>query len=175
MSEREEALRQIAEIAARNDLDAEEITRALQARVRPAPAERSTSILAQVLGYLGGVLVLAGVVIIIGLQWDQLTSPTRVLLTLGVGFAIFLFSLATMTDQRFARVTTPMLLVAAALQPTGIVVMLDEYSRGGDPQHGLLFMCVLMFLQQFLVFLARGRTVLLFTSLFFGAAGFGTL
>jgi hypothetical protein len=98
-----------------------------------------------------------------------------VLVTLGVGFAIFMFALATMTDQRFARVTTPMLLVAAGLQPTGIVVMLDEYSRGGDPEHGLLFMCVVMFLQQFLVFLARGRTVLLFTSLFFGAAGFGTL
>jgi len=38
-----------------------------------------------------------------------------------------------------------------------------------------LFMCGAMFLQQFLVFLARGRSVLLFTSLFFGAAGFGTL
>lgn len=175
MNEREEALRQIGEIAARNDLGADEIIRALQGAGKPVAAERSTSILARVLGYLGGILVLAGIAIIIGLQWDHLNSATRVLVTLGVGFAIFMFALATMTDQRFARVTTPMLLVAAGLQPTGIVVMLDEYSRGGDPEHGLLFMCVVMFLQQFLVFLARGRTVLLFTSLFFGAAGFGTL
>ncbi|MFC1690116.1 DUF2157 domain-containing protein [Pseudomonadota bacterium] len=175
MSEREEALRQIAEIAARNDLNADDIIRALQAKGKPVAADRSTSILAQVLGYLGGILVLAGIAIIIGLQWDHLNSATRVLLTLGVGFAIFLFALATMTDPRFARVTTPMLLVAAGLEPTGIVVMLDEYSRGGDPEHGLLFMCGAMFLQQFLVFLARGRSVLLFTSLFFGAAGFGTL
>jgi hypothetical protein len=35
-------------------------------------------------------------------------------------------------------------------------------------------MCVVMFVQQFLTFCARRRTVLLFTSLFFGAAGFGT-
>ena len=175
MSDREEALRQIAEIAARYDLGTDDISRVLQSEGKPAAAERSTSILAQVLAYLGGILVLAGIAIIIGLQWDHLTSATRVLVTLGVGFAIFLFALATMTDPRFARVTTPMLLVAAGLQPTGVVVMLDEYSRGGDPEHGLLFMCVLMFLQQFLVFLARGRTALLFTSLFFGAAGFGTL
>ena len=175
MSEREEALRQIAEIAARYDLGADDISQVLKAEGTPAAAERSTGILARVLAYLGGILVLAGIAIIIGLQWDQLSSATRVLLTLGVGFAIFLFAMATMTDQRFARVTAPMLLVAAALQPTGIVVMLNEYAHGGDPEHGLLFMCVLMFLQQFLVFLARDRTVLLFTSLFFGAAGFGTL
>ena len=168
MSEREEALRQIAEIAARYDLGADDISQVLKAKGTPAAAERSTGILARVLAYLGGILVLAGIAIIIGLQWDHLSSATRVLLTLGVGFAIFLFALATMTDQRFARVATPMLLVAAGLQPTGIVVMLNEYAHGGDPEHGLLFMCVLMFLP-------RDRTVLLFTSLFFGAAGFGTL
>jgi hypothetical protein len=39
----------------------------------------------------------------------------------------------------------------------------------------LLFMCVVMLVQQFFTFLATKRTVLLFTSLFFGAAGFGTL
>lgn len=175
MSDRDEALRQIAEIAARHGLGADDIAGALKAREQPATAERSTGILARVLAYLGGILVLAGIAILIGLQWDHLTSAARVLVTLGVGFAIFLFALATMTDPRFGRVTTPMLLVAAGLQPTGIVVMLDEYAHGGDPEHGLLFMCVVVFLQQFLVFLARRRSVLLFTSLFFGAAGFGTL
>ena len=69
----------------------------------------------------------------------------------------------------------PLLLIAALLQPTGIVVMLNEYSRGGDPEHGLLFMCVVMLVQQLFTFLAKNRTVLLFTSMFFGAAGFGTL
>jgi hypothetical protein len=80
-----------------------------------------------------------------------------------------------MADERFARVTTPLLLVSALLQPTGIVVMLEEYARGRSPENGILFMCVVMFLQQFLTFLAKNRTVLLFTSIFFGAAGFGTL
>ena len=175
MTSREEALQEIVEIAARHQLQADEIVSELNKAPLPDQAERSTGILARILAYLGGVFVLAGIAIFIGMQWDQFSSAIRVLVTLGVGFALFLFALATMTDSRFSKVTTPMLLIAALLQPTGIVVMLNEYSRGGDPQHGLLFMCVVMLVQQFLTFLAKQRTVLLFTSLFFGAAGLGTL
>jgi len=175
VTSREEALQEIVEIAARHQLQADEIVIELNKAPRPDQAERSTGILAKILAYLGGVFVLAGIAIFIGMQWEQFNSPVRVLVTLGVGFAIFLFALVTLTDDRFSRVTTPMFLIAAMLQPTGIVVMLNEYSRGGDPEHGLLFMCVVMFVQQFFTFLAKQRTVLLFTSLFFGAAGLGTL
>ena len=175
MTSRENALRKIAELAERYQLQPDEIVNALAQADQPDQAERSTGIVAKIMAYLGGVLVLAGIAIFIGMQWDQFGSAARVLVTLGVGFAVFLFGLATMTDERFAGATTPMFLIAALLQPTGIVVMLDEYSRGGDPQHGLLFMCGVMLVQQLLTFLAKRRTVLLFTSLFFGAAGFGTL
>ena len=174
-STREEALQEIAGIAARHALGADEILAALEQTPSIDPAERSTSVLARVLAYLGGVLVLAGIALFIGMQWDHFNSAVRVLVTLGTGFAIYLFALATISDARYAKVTTPMLLVSALLQPTGIIVMLDEYSRGGQTEHGLLFMCTVMFAQQFLTFLSKRRTVLLFTSLFFGAAGFGTL
>jgi hypothetical protein len=175
MSTREEALQQIAEIAALHQLTADDIANALNRASSPDQAERSTGILAKIMAYLGGIFVLAGIAIFIGMQWDLFGSAVRVMVTLGVGFIIFLFALITTRDDRFSRVTTPMFLVAALLQPTGIVVMLNEYSRGGDPEHGLLFMCGVMFVQQFLTFMAKKRTVLLFTSLFFGAAGFGTL
>ncbi len=175
MSSREEALQQIVEIAARHQLQADEISAALAKATPTDQAQRSSGILAKVLAYVGGVLVLAGISIFVGMQWDTFSPAVRVLVTLGTGFAIFLFALTTLSDQRFSMATTPMLLVAALLQPTGLVVLLNEYGRGGDPEHGLLFMCVVMMAQQFLSFLATQRSVLLFTSLFFGAAGFGTL
>ena len=175
MNDRDRALRSIVEIAARHQLKAEEILSALEAAPPADQVKRSSGILAKVTAYLGGVFVLAGIALFIGMQWDHFGSAVRVVVTLGVGFAIYLFALATMADERFSGVTTPTFLIAALLQPTGIVVMINEYSRGGDPEHGLLFMCVVMFVQQFLTFLAKRRTVLLFTSLFFGAAGFGTL
>ena len=175
MTSRSEALQEIVEIAARHQLQTDEIIDELRKAPAPEQAERATGILAKILAYLGGIFVLAGIAIFIGMQWDQFNSSVRVLVTLGAGFSIYLFALMTLTDARFAKVTTPMLLIAALLQPTGIVVMLNEYSRGGEPEHGLLFMCVVMFVQQFFTFVAKQRTVLLFTSLFFGAAGFGTL
>lgn len=175
MSSRKEALQQIAGIAARHQLQAQEIIDALTTTQPTDQVERSSGIVAIILAYLGGIFVLAGIAIFIGMQWDQFSSPLRVLVTLGVGFAVFLFALATLADARFSRVTTPLLLIAALLQPTGIVVMINEYSRGGDPLHGLLFMCTVMLVQQLLGFVATRQTVLLFTSLFFAAAGFGTL
>jgi len=175
VTERDHALQQIVDLARQHQIDTDTIATALAKPVHTDPAQRSSGILAKILAYLGGILVLAGIAVFIGMQWDAFSSAVRVLVTLGTGFAVFLFALATMTDERFASVTTPMLLIAALLQPTGLVVMLNEYARGGEPEHGLLFMCVVMLVQQFLTFLAKKRTVLLFTSLFFGAAGFGTL
>jgi hypothetical protein len=176
---RDEAVQQIAELARQYQLSMEEIAAALAAKPTADQAadavHRSSGILAKVLAYLGGVLVLAGLAIFIGMQWDSFSSAMRVLITLGTGFAVFVFALITLSDARYSSVTTPMLLIAALLQPTGLTVMLNEYSRGGEPEHGLLFMCVVMLVQQFLTFMATRRTVLLFTSLFFGAAGFGTL
>jgi len=170
------ALHAIVELAREHGLSANEIREALgQDSVAQQHSRRSSGIVATVLGYLGGIFVLAGIALFIGMEWDHFSSSVRVLVTLGTGFAIYLFALVTLTDARFARVTTPMFLASALLQPTGIVVMLNEYARGGKPEHGLLFMCAVMFVQQFLTFVATRRTTLLFTSLFFGAAGFGTL
>ncbi len=176
MASREEALTDIVDIAKRHKLSSDEIAKALQHGVTENQTNRTSGIVAKVLAFLGGILVLAGIALFIGMQWEEFNSATRVLMTLGVGFAIYLFALVTMTDKRFAKLTTPMLLISGLLQPTGILVMLDEYSRGGKPEHGLLFMCVVMFSQQFLTFLAKKEySSLLFLSLFFGAAGFGTL
>ena len=175
MNDQAEALRQIADIAGRHGLTPDQVLAALKPAAAPDQRQRSSSVLARVLGYLGGIFVLAGIALFIGMQWDSFNSAVRVMVTLGTGFAIYLFALTTLADTRFSGATTPMFLISALLQPTGIVVMLNEYSRGGDPEQGLLFMCAVVFIQQFLTFLAKGRTVLLFTSLFFGAAGFGTL
>lgn len=170
---REQALQHIADLAARHGLGAKEIAAALDSAGRGDPVEKSGGVLARVLAYIGAVLVLAGVSLFVGMKWAYFNAPTRVLITLGTGFAIYLFALACSRDERFEKAVTPLMLVAALLQPTGILVMLDEYARGGKPEHGLLFMCTVMFLQQFLTFLGTRRTVLLLTTLLFGAAGFG--
>lgn len=172
---REKALVEITGIAERHGLGIEEIAAAMRKGGISRPEARASGILARVLGYLGGILMLAGIALFIGMQWDQLGPAVRVLVTLGSGFAVYLFALATIADPRFERVTTPLLLVSALLQPTGLGVALKEYAFGTHLEHGLLFICAVMFIQQFLTFVSRDRSALLFTSLFFGSAGLGVL
>jgi hypothetical protein len=71
-------------------------------------------------------------------------------------------------------VATPLFVLAALVQPTGILVMLQEYSSGGEPAHGVLFMNGVMAIQQGCAFIARRRTVLALTTIFF-TLGFFTI
>src|SRR5262249_6568907 len=131
-------------------------------------------ILSRLFGYLGGIFVFVGLAIYVGMKWDDLNSAGRIVLTLGSGFCAFVLALVCTTDERFDRAATPIFLVAALLQPTGIVVMLREFSRGGDPAYGLLFMNLVMSVQQGCTFLAKNRTVLALTTTVF-VVGFFTV
>ena len=72
--------------------------------------------------YLGGIFVFVGLAVFVGMRWDELGPAGRVLLTLGPGFCLFVFALVCTTDARFERAATPLFLVAAVVQPTGILV-----------------------------------------------------
>jgi hypothetical protein len=78
-------------------------------------------------------------------------------------------ALVCTTDARVEAAATPLFLVSALVQPVGILVMLEEYGRGGEPEHAVLFMSLVMLVQQACTFWARRRTVLAFTSIVFGA------
>jgi uncharacterized membrane protein YoaK (UPF0700 family) len=59
--------------------------------------------------------------------------------------------------------------VAALLQPTGILVTINEFSSGGDWRHAALLTAGIMTAQQAAVFWQRRDTVLLFTTLVFAS------
>jgi hypothetical protein len=107
------------------------------------------------------------------MKWDDLSPLGRIMVTLGPGLCMFVLALVCTTDARLERAATPLFLVAALVQPTGIVVMLREYSQGGNPQHGLLVMALVMLIQQACAFIAKRRTVLALTTIVF-ALGFFT-
>jgi len=108
------------------------------------------------------------------MRWDDLGSVGRVLLTLGPGFSAFVLALVCTTNEAFAGAALPLFLIAALVQPTGILVMMKEFSQGGDPAYGVLFMNMVMVIQQGCAFWAIRRTVLAFTTIIF-ATGFVTV
>ena len=79
-----------------------------------------------------------------------------------------------MSAIREHRVATPLFLLAALLQPTGLLVAMDELFAGGDFRVAALLVATLMTAQQGATFHARRRSVLLFTTIAFALWALGT-
>jgi hypothetical protein len=169
---RQDALIEVVDLITRHGLTLDEVSAALKGD-RGFEAAKSGSVLSRLFGYLGGTFVFVGLAIYVGMRWDDLGSLGRVASTLGPGFCLFVLALVCTTDARLERAATPLFLAAAVIQPTGIVVMLREYGRGGDPAYGLLFTNFVMVVQQGCTFAARRRTALALTTIVF-ALGFLT-
>lgn len=174
MSLKDDVLQDIVALMQHNKITLAEVSRALDdasMQMSAAPA----SVLSKLFGYIGGIFVFAGIGVFISMYWDDFSSASRVIVTLGTGLIAFVMGLICLSEQKYERVATPLFLIASVLQPTGIMVMLDEYSSGGDLRHGLLFMAAYMLVQQGATFWAKQRTVLAFSAIIFGCIFFANL
>lgn len=169
MPNKQEALQEIITIARNNQLTAEEVMAALK-YTQAIPVQKSGGILSRIFTYIGSILVFAGICIFIGMQWDQFTSGARITVTLGTGFAAFLLALVAMDHPKHYHSATPLLLMAAIFQPTGIFVMLNEYSLGTEPLYSVLFVSTVMLIEQGATFWQKKRTILAFTTIFFSCS-----
>jgi hypothetical protein len=168
MDDRAEALERIATLARQHGLSAAEITAALGAAPAPPQDSRAQRVLVRVLGLLGGTFVFAGISVFIALQWDHLNSAARVVVTLGSGLAAFVLAELASREPRFRSAATPLLLAAAVLEPTGMLVAFDEYGSGGEWRHASLVTCGTMALQFAGAFGALKRSAPLFLTVLFG-------
>src|SRR5215510_3568862 len=130
---RSDAMREIVTLVRRHGFSTEEIATALGETPSASQAENHRrSVIVRVLGYLGGTFVFAGIGVFVALQWDNLNSTARVIVTLGPGLSALILALLAAREERFNKATTPLLLVAAALEPTGMFVAFEEFGTGGD-------------------------------------------
>lgn len=171
--DRARALQSIAALARQHQLSAQDIAAALGEPVGDAPVAadgvRSRGLLVRVLGYIGGTFVFAGVCVFIALQWDTMTPAARVVITLGSGLAAFVLAVLSSRDPRFEKAATPLFLMAGALQPTGLLVLFDEYGAGGDWRWAVAITTGTMAAQFAAVFASLGLSALLFVCVMFSA------
>lgn len=165
---RTEALRQIMAIARQHGLSAAEVAAAIGDEPVTAEASRWQGILVRVLGYLGGTFVFAGIGIFIALQWSDLNAVARVVVTLGPGVAAFVLAVLASRDKRFEKATTPLFLVAAVLEPMGMLVAFEEFGTGGDWRWASLITSGSMTVQFGATFRALHRSTPLFMAILFG-------
>lgn len=172
LDERTRALDEIAAIARRHGISALEIAAAIGGQ--GAPGHRARGVLVRVLGFLGGTFVFAGVGIFIAMRWSDLNAAARVVVTLGPGVTAFVLASLGARDPRFEKSATPLFLIAAALEPTGMFVAFDEFGSGGDWRVASLVTSATMALQFAATFQAIRRSVPLFMTILFGTLFWGT-
>lgn len=169
MDERSDALRQIVTLARTHNLTAVEVAAAISSSTVEAREQRWQGVLVRVLGFLGGTFVFAGIGVFIALQWEDLNSAARIIITLGPGVAAFILAVLAAREKRFAKAAIPLLLVAAALEPTGMLVAFAEMGSGGDWRWAGLITAGVMALQFGAVFAALRKSTPLFLTILFAA------
>jgi hypothetical protein len=175
VDDRARALAEIVALARQHALSAREVTEALGDASAGTPAARGSGILVRVLGFIGGTFVFAGVGVFVALQWESMNSAARVVITLGSGLAAFVMAVLASRDGRYEKAATPLFLMAAALQPTGMLVLFDEFGSGGDWRWASLLTCGAMALQFAATFSVLRRSTLLFMTVFFAFLFFWTM
>lgn len=167
---KDEALALISDLAHSFDLSLDEIG----ARLTRSPAPQKISKwLPRILGYLGATFVFGGLALFIGMQWDDMSSAARVIITYGPGLVAFILGIITLNDERFARAATPLFLKSAILQPMGMFVYLHEYADGNDTQLAALLVFGLVAIQFLVTFAFYRRTSLLFFGYLFWNSAMG--
>jgi hypothetical protein len=171
-SERESALAQIVSLAEEHGIAADEIVKHMAVTKSPG---RQGSVVKTLLGYTGGTFVFAGIGLLVSMIWDDIGAGQRVVITLGSGIVAFAIGMLCHRDARYEKAVTPLFLVAAAMQPTGLFVFLDEFvPKTGDPALAALIVFGAIAVQQALAFSQLGRASLLFITLIFWLAFLGT-
>ena len=169
MTTRNEALEEITSLARLHNITAADIATALQVSASPqSQQQQGASLVSRLLSYIGGILVFSGICVYVGMFWGDFGSATRVILTLGTGFAALLGGIYACKRDIYPMATTPLFLIAAFFQPGGLFVMLDEYGQGGDPQVAALFVSGTMLFQFAMLFISLKRSFLAFAALVFG-------
>lgn len=171
-SERETALAQIVSLADKHGIAADEIVKHMAVVKTSA---RQGSVVKTLLGYTGGAFVFVGIALLVSMIWEDIGGGQRVVITLGTGIVAFVIAMLCHRDQRYEKAVTPLFLIAAAVQPTGLFVFLDEFvPKTGEPILAALIVFATVTIQQGLAFLQLRRAGLLFLTLIFWLAFLAT-
>lgn len=173
---RDEALQLIAQTAREYSLSLKDIRQALEPKKgggSKEPAPPRGEIVLRLLMYLGSLFVFAGLAAYFHMVWGDLSSLSRVIVSLGTGFVAYLLGVAFAKNPQLTKLAKPAFLIAFVLQPTGLFVFLHEYFSGGNHFLGAMVVFGILSVQQILTFFAIRYTPLLLFSMLYvlGFAG----
>ncbi|CAM2798525.1 Uncharacterised protein [Legionella steigerwaltii] len=163
---KEQALQKIVDLAKQYQIEIKEIALALKPSQSTSTTDQ-TSWLNKLYSYLGGILIFAGICALIIMKWEDFNIYERVTLTLGFGFSSFILAFVCLKHPNYQKAATPLLLIALFLEPTGLVLILQEYSPL-LPIWWILIIAIIYFTHQHLAILSDKILILTITTVVFG-------
>lgn len=168
MNKHQQALQQIKKIVEENNLTWADVSKTLQITEEKTPKGGMIEA-SEILAYIGGILIFAGVGVYTTMFWQDLSSFLRISITFGSGFSCYCIALGLSQNLKYNKATQTLFLISAILQPTGLYVFLNEvFVTSSDLHAATLFVFGIMFGQQFATFWQIRLNLLLFMVLFFG-------
>ncbi len=104
--------------------------------------------LSEIFYYIGGIIVLIGIVILVGQNWRKFTYPIRVFTTFGMGIIFFISAILLTETELLKKISSALFLISAILIPFGyFVVLADNITRYNINFYNTLipFLCLLQF------------------------------
>lgn len=127
-----------------------------------APHARTQVFTSKIMAYLGGIFVLAGIGLFISLLWPAMDVTMRIVMTYGIGICAFVSAVSLARLGKMGNAVTPLFLVSALLQITGLFIAIDHFSTGGDGRYAVLMVMAYMIIQSAFAFYALRVTSLAF-------------
>lgn len=164
------ALNYIVQLMHTWDINPAEVEAAFHA---PVPDEADASrgkgnVVKTLFIYLGAIFILAGIGTYVANFWGSMGSAMRVLVTLGVGYVMFIVLVSALYEGKYPRIILPLALASVFAMTSGWFVLIHEvFPHGDNWRAATLTVFGVMAVHQGVLFARYQLTVLAFTSLFF--------
>lgn len=175
---KDEILAQVTKLSSQGTLAKQEVVDAWnlgRETTRRDQFELTNLSIAEILYYIGGLIVILGLSVFFSQQWDVLTSVMRIVVTLGFSVLAFVAGVVLQKSNRSDKVYVPFYLIASVLLPLGMYVAL--YEQGVNLADPWIHVGVTLALTVYAVvaYLAFRSLLFLLFSIIFGTALYVTL
>lgn len=175
MISKEQAIAEIVILTNTHQISLEELTSVL-GRQQIDANKKDAFTLTRLFSYLGGIFILFGLSAYIAVAWDNLNSPSRILITLGTGITCLILAVTAALQNKREKNVTVLVSLSAILQAIGLFVAVHELvTGGGDVRIPAMVIFGVLSLQYGVLFLKLKRTSLLFFAIYFATASFVSL
>lgn len=171
VTDKTSALKNIAQFMHRYEITPAEVEAAFHkpAATWDEPSRHSSGEIAKTLfSYLGAIFILAGIGTYISMFWDRMGSLMRIVITLGVGYALLIVLISALHEKKYPKLIMPLTLASVFMLTSGWFVFIHElFPHSNNWRVAVLSVFGLMALHQAVLLRKYELKVLAFTALFF--------